>query len=194
MHIGRSTIAAAILALALVVGCSDDRHGGLTPTQQVYEVVFNARAQDALTEVLILSHTEAQYLRGKDSADLRSYIQREVPISDDMLDQLFESSEQSVELDWQPVMINATFIRKADISTEEDWTSRKFAEDFRAAYSRDEQFYAVSDVVFNDDYTKAALVLSYFCPELCGGGEFLLYLERTGMEWKTTAGTFFWIT
>ena len=190
----RRIFAIVLCANAVLSGCGDGGSGGLTPTQQIYEVVMNDRMQDALTEVMILDHTEAQYLRGKSSESIRTYIQGQVPIADKMLDQLFESSEDSVELDWAPVMINAKFINKADISTESNWTSVKFREDFWAAYSRNDQFYALSEVAFNDDQTEAAVVLSYFCPVLCGGGEFLLYLEKTGMEWQTTGGLFFWIT
>ena len=97
-------IAIALCAFVVAAGCGEGGRGGLTPTQQVYEVVMNDRMQDALTAVMILSHTEAQYLRDKDSDDVRSYIQGEVPVSDEILDQLFESSENSVDLDWQPVI------------------------------------------------------------------------------------------
>lgn len=192
--IGKCLVSGIILSLLLVgAGCGDEGIG-LTPTQQIYEVVMNERIQDALTEVVVLSHTEAQYLREGNKDELRSYIQKEVKVPSDLLDRLFESAETSVELDWSPVMINAKFVDKAEISSDSNWHSRKFGEDFRAAYPDRQEFYALSDVALSDDQTEAALVLSYYCPAMCGSGEFLIYLKKTGMEWKTEGGTFFWIT
>ncbi len=188
-------LALGIILAVLLFGAGCSRGDvGLTPSQQVYEVVMNERMQDALTEVIVLSHTEAQYLREGSKDELWSYIQREVNMPDALLDRLFESAETSVELEWSPVMINAKFVDKAEISSESNWRSRKFAEDFRAAFPEHQEFYALSDVALSDDQLEAALVLSYYCPAMCGSGEFLLYFKKTGMEWNIEGFTVFWIT
>ncbi|MDJ0710172.1 MAG: hypothetical protein QNJ14_07285 [Woeseiaceae bacterium] len=187
-----------VLGIVLTVllfgaGCSSE-DVGLTPTQQVYEVVMNERMPDALTEVIVLSRTEAQYLREGNKDELRSYIQREVNVPDALLDRLFESAETSVALDWSPVMINAKFVDKAEISSDSNWSSRQFGQDFRAAFPEHQEFYALSDVALSDDQSEAAVVLSHYCPVMCGSGEYLLYLKKTGIEWNVEGGTFFWIT
>ena len=190
----KSLVLGIVLAVLLFgAGCTAE-DAGPTPIQQVYEVVMNERIRGALTEVIVLSHTEAQYLREGNKDELRSYIQQEVDAPDALLDQLFESAESSTEIDWSPVMINAKFVDKVEISSDSDWRSRQFAEDFRAAFPEHREFYALSDVALSDDQSEAALVLSYYCPAMCGGGEFLLYLKKTGMEWNVEGGALFWIT
>lgn len=192
-----SRLPAAILVAICIIfaGCSDPP-AGLTPEQQVYEVVMNDRLQDALTEVILLSRTEAQYLQDKDNepVQLRAYIHSQIEVPDELLERLFEANRTNRRLDWQPIMINAKFVDKAQISAETDWRTRQFAKDFYAEFPEHHEFYALSKVAFNDERTEAALVLSYFCPALCGGGEFLIYLEKIGMQWIIKDGMFFRIT
>jgi len=180
---------------AIVVACVDPR-AGLTPEQQVYEVVMNDRLQDALTEVILLSHTEAQYLNDEDnnSERIRAYVHSQIDVPDGLLDRLFVATRTDDRLDWQPVMINARFIDKCQVSIEKDWRTRQFAEDFMARFPEHERFYALSKVAFDDNGTKAAVILSYFCPALCGSGEFLIYLEKSGMQWTIEDRLFFWTT
>ena len=184
---------ALVLVLATFLGC-EGRAVGITSTHQIYEVVMNERMQDALTEVIVLRHTEAKALVDSDEDDLRSHIEREANVPDEIVDQLFKSAERSVELGWQPAMINASFVGKDEISSDSDWRSPRFAEDFLTKYPEHRQFYALSEVAFNEDRTKAAVVLSYFCPAMCGGGESLYDLEKVGMEWQIAGGVVFWIT
>ena len=181
------------ICILAIVACTGEE-AALTPTQQVYDVVMNERLQNARTEVIVLKRTESSYLHDEHDDELRSYIEREVPIPDALLSKLFESANTSTAIDWKPVMINAIFVDKTDISSESDWRSPKFAEDFRAAFPEQEEFFALSNVALSADQTEAALVLSHYCPAMCGSGEFLIYLKKIGMEWKIEGGTPFWVT
>ena len=183
----------SLFALLIVTACGGD-HVGLTSTQQVYEVVMNGRLQDPLREIVILGDTEAQAIVGRKVDDLSFHIETAGNVPKELVADLILSASESEPLDWQPVMVNAKFVRKADISGNPNWRSREFAESFLAKYPDHQEFYALSDVAVSQDERKAVLLVSYFCPVMCGSGEFLVYLEKSGMQWSIVGSSAFWIT
>ena len=144
----QSILGETIFALVFITGCGS-ADVGLTPTQQVYEVIMNKRMQDPLREVIILSETEGQLLADANIEGLAYHL---------------------------------------------NWGSMEFWESFFGKFPDQNEFYGLSDVAFNDDYSEAALLVSYFCPVMCGGGQFLVYLEKSDMQWNIVGSSAFFIT
>ena len=189
----QSILGEAIFALVFITGCGS-ADGGLTPTQQVYEVIMNERMQDPLREVIILSETEGQLLADANIEGLAYHIELAGGVPDNLVVLLIASANESKALNWQPVMVNAKFVKKDDISSHLNWGSMEFWESFFGKFPDQNEFYGLSDVAFNYDYSEAALLVSYFCPVMCGGGQFLVYLEKSDMQWNIVGSSAFFIT
>ncbi len=184
--------------MLLMIAACDGDPVGLTPAQQVYEVVMNERLQDPLREVILLDETQAPYLVDKDVESVQTVARLSGDVPDALMQSLIASAQTHRPLDWQPVMVNARLVSRDQIGSVESvgdpWRSREFWENFRSRFPEHSEFYALSSVAFNDDYSEAALVVSYYCSAMCGSGEFLVYLEKDGMAWKRIGSSFFWTT
>ncbi len=159
---------------------------------------MNQRLQDPLREVIFLDKTQAPALIDEDVESVSNIARLAGGVPDALMRGLIESARSARPLDWRPIMVNARFVTEKELGggyRSGQGTHRiEFWEEFRSSFPQHTEFYALSSVVFNDDYSEAALVMSYYCPAMCGSGEFLLYLEKHGMTWKTVGGTFFWTT
>ncbi len=165
------------------IGCSGEKVG-IHPTHQVYEVLLNEVVADPMRPIKVLDQTEAQILRGASYDEIAEHLQSNGPIPVALLRDLVESANQSKSLEWNPVLVNATFISKSAISKNENWASREFSEAFWSAYPDDPTFYALSDVAFDKSYTKAVVLYSFYCPVMCGAQETVIYLEKHGPIWS----------
>ena len=118
--------------------------------------------QDPLREVIVLSDTEAQALVGNGIEDLSYHIETAGNAPAELVERLIASAGESKPLNWQPVMINAKFVRRADISSHASWHSREFAESFLAKYPDQSEFYGLSEVAVSQNGREAVLLVSYF--------------------------------
>lgn len=185
---------AAFLLTSIVLGSCGGNDVGLTPAQQVYEVVIYERIQDPTREVIVLRDTESQALVGRTINDLAFHIGVAGDPPAQLIERLIVAAGQSKPLNWHPVLINAKFVSKADISNHPSWSSREFSESFLAKYPDHSEFYALSDVAVAENGREAVLLVSYFCPAMCGSGEFLVYLQKSGLEWNIVGSSVFWTT
>jgi len=87
----QSILGETIFALVFITGCGS-ADVGLTPTQQVYEVIMNERMQDPLREVIILSETEGQLLADANIEGLAYHIELAGGVPDNLVELLIASA------------------------------------------------------------------------------------------------------
>lgn len=167
----------------------DEEVVGLTPTQQVYEFVFNEVMQDAVSEILISNRLATPAEIGEVVTITDAKLDSSIPSEE--FHKLLKLRRDETQIDWSPIMITARFIELPSQKIEE---GIDFWKEFAALYGEGRVYYVVSDVVFDYERSTTLFLFGYRCAVLCGGHDSLVYLKKVGSEWRVVATQMLWVS
>ena len=185
------------IIIATVTLCSCSKHGNgdtLRLNQQVYEFVFNEIMNDATKKILIEKHYNNKYLSDKSINELVNGYKELQSFPPSLLKEIIEHSSQGEEIDWKPILINATFIDKQHDYKSDEKDSYVFWKSFRDKHPQIGGYYSISKVAVNTRSLEAVVLFSYSCAVLCGAHDSLLFLKKEGAQWRIISGIRLWVS
>lgn len=171
----------------VLFGCSKQEQG-ISIEHQVYEHIFNEIFQDARQSVLISDRYTLGMAKDMSVNELISYSNLN-DLPPNLLSKLLTKGEQGKQT-WQPIMITASYI---DASQDDIQLRNNFWKRFSKEH-KSGGYYTLSRVVLDEKNEEAVVMFGYRCLVLCGAHDTLVYLKKTGMEWKIVTAQKLWIS
>jgi hypothetical protein len=164
-----------LILYLLVSGCTENEKV-LSLDEQVYEFVFNEIMQDASTEIFISNSYGYGIVSSKSIESLKETYDQLETFPEALLSELLDNSNVPGALNWQPIMVNASFL------------------DAESDQSSPSSYHYISRVSLDKESMEAVVLFGYACPVLCGAHDTILHLRKYGVEWKIEGGVRLWIS
>lgn len=165
---------ALTLSIALLSCPAGDKK--LTLEEQIYESLFHAVMQDAVTEIYISSNFDYHLLTDVNVETLLEKYPRIDQFPADMLDSLISQSKTSGAHAWEPIMVNGKIIDPTNVGKDVD------------------SYYFVSRPVIDKSSMEAVISFGYKCVSPLCGAQFIAYLKKSESEWEVVSTVRLWVS
>lgn len=172
--------------------------------EQVYESVFHYITNSSVKKVYIANATDRYWFERNSIKDVQKYLQKSelAKMPDGLLESLYEKNSIPHVITWKPIMITSEFLPK-----EYALNKGKVGKGYNCLVNMNEgnigirinnhsyrSYFTISKAAITDDKKHALIKIGRHSAPMRGAGEWLLELEKIGLEWKVAGGLNFWIS